>query len=294
MNEWPSNTLEEQKEHDSSLFPVSLHVMQHHTLGCILPPHWHDKLEFIYVTKGEIHFSINNESFYVHAGDCLFINSCQLHAGFSRTPLINYCSIVFSSKLLTNSLDICQNFFENITNHRCIMQQHFHSDIPAHYEIIEHIKRMITALTHKNLAYELIVKSELLVIFSILIQTSPQLTSLDAKLPNHQTKNNERLEQIITYISLHYHEKIALTDISEAVHVTPQYLCRFFKNMTTMSLIDYINHYRIERARSLLEESRLSITDIALMCGFDNISYFNRVFKQHIHCTPSKSRLNKK
>lgn len=64
--------------------------------------------------------------------------------------------------------------------------------------------------------------------------------------------------------------------------------------MTTMSLIDYINHYRIERARSLLEESRLSITDIALMCGFDNISYFNRVFKQHIHCTPSKSRLNKK
>jgi len=294
MNEWHSNVLEKQKEHSSSSFPVTLYVMQHHTLGCILPPHYHDELEFIYVIEGEMRFSINNESFCVYAGDCLFIHSHQLHASFSRTPLTNYCSIVFSSKLLTNSFDICQFFFDNITNHRYTVQQHFHSNLPAHYQIIEHIKRMITALTHKDLAYELIVESELLAIFSILIRTSSKITSLNSKLPANQTKNNERLDQIITYIRLHYQEKIALTDISEAVHVTPQYLCRYFKNLTTMSLIDYINHYRIEHARSLLEESGLSITDIALMCGFDNISYFNRVFKQQIHCTPSKLRLSKK
>ena len=294
MNKWHSNILEKQKEPSSSSFPVSLHIMQHHTQDCVLPPHYHDEMEFIYVTKGEVDFSINNKSFCVPADDCLFIHPHQLHTGFSRTSHVHYYSIVFSPKLLTDRFDSCQSYLDNIENHKYTVQQHFHSDFPTHSPIIEHIKKMITALIHKDLAYELIVKSELLAIFSILIQNSSQDTSLDAKLPTHLIKNNERLEQIITYIRLHYQEKIALTDISEAVHVTPQYLCRFFKNMTTMSLVDYINRYRIERARNLLEESKLSITDIALMCGFDNISYFNRVFKQHIHCTPSKLRLTKK
>ncbi len=284
MNKW----------YNRSSFPVSLYVMQHHTKDCILPPHYHDEMEFIYVTKGEVHFSINNKSFCVHAGDCLFIHSHQLHTGFSRTSHVHYYSIVFSPKLLTDRFDSCQSYLDNLENHKYTIQQHFDSNIPTYYPIIEHIQKIITVLTQKDLAYELIVKSELLAIFSILIQTSSKVTSLDAKLPSHQIKNNERLEQIITYIRLHYQEKITLTDISEAVHVTPQYLCRFFKNITTMSLVDYINRYRIECARSLLEESKFSITDIALMCGFDNISYFNRVFKQQIHCTPSTLRLSKK
>ncbi len=109
-------------------------------------------------------------------------------------------------------------------------------------------------------------------------------------LNTSESKDLQRLEQIMTYISLHYHEKITLSDISQTVYITPQHLCRFFKNMTTMRLMTYINHYRLQQARYLLVNTRLNITDIALMCGFDNISYFNRVFKNYFHCTPSSLR----
>ncbi len=294
MHKWHTYTLENQKEYNSSLFPVAFSVVQYHTPGDPLPPHCHDEIEFIYVTKGEMQFSIEHESFHVQPGDCLFINSGQLHTGFSKTERINYYAIAFNPKFLINNFDVCQNFFEHIKNNSNIIPHHFHSDLPSGHDIIEHIKKIITTLIHKELAYELIVNRELLAIFSILIQSSSKLSSLDTTRPTHRSKNNERLKQIITYIKLHYHEKITLTDISNTIHVTPQYLCRFFKNMTNMSLTHYINHYRIKCACNLLEESNLSITDIALMCGFDNISYFNRVFKQHIHCTPRTLRLSKK
>lgn len=94
------------------------------------------------------------------------------------------------------------------------------------------------------------------------------------------------------YIYQNYNKKIKLTDIGEVLNLTPQHLCKFFKEMTDTSIVEYINHYRIETSISLLKISTLSITDIALECGFDNISYFNRVFKKQVGCTPSEFRLN--
>ncbi|WP_172674769.1 helix-turn-helix transcriptional regulator [Cellulosilyticum ruminicola] len=117
------------------------------------------------------------------------------------------------------------------------------------------------------------------------------MNKADLSIPQNNSKNFERLQVITTYISLHYHEKITLSDISKTVYITPQHLCRFFKNMTTMSIITYINHYRLRQACHLLETSNLSITTIALMCGFDNVSYFNRLFKGYFHCTPRHFRI---
>ncbi len=95
------------------------------------------------------------------------------------------------------------------------------------------------------------------------------------------------LKKILAFIYSNYNQKIKLKDISDYVNLTPQYLCVFFKEMTKTKLVDYINHYRIEAAVNLLKVSDLSITEIALECGFDNPSYFNRVFKAQTGCTPS-------
>jgi AraC-like DNA-binding protein len=105
-----------------------------------------------------------------------------------------------------------------------------------------------------------------------------------------QSKKYHTLKKIMGYIYQNYNKKIKLTDISEFVSFTPQYLCKFFKEMTDTNIAAYINHYRIEAASTLLKISALGVTDIALECGFDNLSYFNRVFRKQMGCTPTNFR----
>ncbi|MNO04942.1 Regulatory protein SoxS [compost metagenome] len=66
--------------------------------------------------------------------------------------------------------------------------------------------------------------------------------------------------------------------------------CRFFKSMTRQTPMDYVNSYRIRQAAEMLRVEDRKISDIALEVGFDNISYFIRVFRKMMKCSPSAFR----
>jgi AraC-like DNA-binding protein len=157
--------------------------------------------------------------------------------------------------------------------------------------VISELKDIIGELTTKDIAYELNVKSKLFAIFTTFFRSSLYTTILNNQKALIIAKKHNILKHILGYIYQNYNKKIKLTDISESVNLTPQYLCKFFKDMTGTSIVEYINTYRIETVCSLLKISTLSVTDIALECGFDNISYFNRIFKKHFNCTPTQFRL---
>ena len=65
--------------------------------------------------------------------------------------------------------------------------------------------------------------------------------------------------------------------------------CRFFKSQVHMTLIEYINYYRIGAACDQLLSGSEPVSSIATGCGYSNISYFNRMFRKYMHCTPEKS-----
>ena len=81
-----------------------------------------------------------------------------------------------------------------------------------------------------------------------------------------------------------------LKDLADAIPCNPQYLCRFFKELAGVSPIQYLINYRIERACGLLANTSLPILRIAMDCGFDNVSYFIRKFKEARGCTPKEFR----
>ncbi len=66
--------------------------------------------------------------------------------------------------------------------------------------------------------------------------------------------------------------------------------CRFFRAQVNMTAMEYLNYYRIGIACDLLRQSNASISTIAVNCGYSNISYFNRVFRRYMHCTPKEYR----
>jgi len=96
------------------------------------------------------------------------------------------------------------------------------------------------------------------------------------------------------FIHEHSDEGLSLTKVAKSVHISPNYLSERFKEVTGINFVDYIARTRTEKARELLENSNLRISEIAFAVGFQSLSQFNRVFKKLTRQSPSQSRMTHK
>ena len=101
-------------------------------------------------------------------------------------------------------------------------------------------------------------------------------------------RNLYLLKNVLNYIDAHYTEKITLNELARTAGMSPKYFCHFFSEMTGRTPIDYVNYYRIERACCLLAGTDSQITDIAMLCGFNDVSYFTRAFKKYKGKSPGQ------
>lgn len=104
------------------------------------------------------------------------------------------------------------------------------------------------------------------------------------------------INSVITIITNHYPEPLTLENLASYVYLSPNYLSNLFKKEVGKSVTDFIIQFRLEIAKNMLNNEHLKINFIASMVGFNNISYFNRLFKKHYGKTPTtyRSLLNKK
>ena len=101
-------------------------------------------------------------------------------------------------------------------------------------------------------------------------------------------------EVVCAYIEKHYAEEITLEQLAGTVHLSPGYLSRLFHKKTGVTFRSYINRTRVENAARMLRASHRGVNDIALDCGFCNLSHFHRVFKEHTGMTPREARFKGK
>jgi Response regulator containing CheY-like receiver domain and AraC-type DNA-binding domain len=94
------------------------------------------------------------------------------------------------------------------------------------------------------------------------------------------------IDKINYYIHAHYAEEIGRNEIAGSFYLTPEYLAKLYKKRTGMSLKDYINEYRIEKAKEYLKLDEKNVSDIADLVGFPNFSYFSTIFKKITGITP--------
>jgi|GEM_PF-1049822 len=281
------DNFKENKQHGEAMLPLAVYHVVIENKDNILACHWHDEIEIIYLAAGKAAFTLDEATYVLRAGDCIFVNGGQIHTGFGETDYVEYYSVVFSTYLLTNPFDACRVYFDGITTNTYCIMPHLKQDNPVHSKVIGQLRAVIEELENKGMAYELAVKSRLFSFFSIIFREKLFTENKGSQKILIHSPRYDLLKKILGYIYSNYNKKINLKDISDYVDITPQYLCVFFKEMTRTRLTDYINRYRIDAAVNLLKASRLSITEIALECGFETSSYFNRVFKKQLGCTPS-------
>jgi len=93
---------------------------------------------------------------------------------------------------------------------------------------------------------------------------------------------------VLAYTAQHYNEPISIAEISRAAFLAAGYFCRFFKKAIGRSPMAYINEYRIRQSMQLLKETDLSVMEICLDCGFNNLGNFLRQFRKYTGTTPLK------
>lgn len=105
-----------------------------------------------------------------------------------------------------------------------------------------------------------------------------------------QVKHSNVVHKVMEYVRSHYDQKITLDDLAQHVYLSRTYLSSIFKEETGQSLFAYINEVRVEKSKRLLLDEAIRLVDIAGLCGFEDQSYFTKVFKKLSGVSPKKYR----
>ena len=99
-------------------------------------------------------------------------------------------------------------------------------------------------------------------------------------------------ENIERYIRKHYTSELSMQDVAKAMNYSEAYFCKLFKQCFKVNFSAWLNEFRVEKAKEMLQQSRMSIREISLACGYTDANYFARVFKRVTGMTPSEYRSN--
>ena len=104
-------------------------------------------------------------------------------------------------------------------------------------------------------------------------------------------KHSSIVYKITEYINANYSKRITLDDVAKEVYLSRSYISTVFKEEMGISLTEYIRDVRIEKSKLLLLDNKIRIIDISGLCGFEDQSYFTKVFHKAVGVTPKKFRL---
>ena len=244
-------------------------------------------MEIIYIKKGRGNVTLDFDNHYVEYGDIIIVLPGQMH-GISRLGdyTMEYENIIFAPEMLMSVTQdtISEEFFTPFMSGKITFNHIISKDSPNYNNISGCLNRADKIGENFPRGYKLAIKGVLYEFFYELYQ----VCSLEA--PDKSNKNIDRIKDIVKYIETNYDKPISIAEIAGVTGFSESHFMKFFKTIMGTSFVDYLNDYRLSMASRMLVSSDDNIIDIAAHCGYDNLSYFNRIFKKKYGITPSAYR----
>lgn len=257
------------------------------------PIHVHPECELNYIENAKGAQRIVGDSIEeIEEEELVLITNPRLeHAWMdhhNKSQLIHEITIQFHSNLLSEAF-LNKNQMISIQK----LFQHAEKGVAFSRDAITKVRPLLKTLTCENDSFYSLVKL-LIILHELSIDKGMRELSSRLFVANAGQKehNNSKLNKILDYVNQHYAETIRLTDIADMVNMSEASFCRFIKQHTSKSFIDFLTDIRLGAAARALIDSPLSIAEIGYNCGFNNLSNFNRIFKKKKGVTPSEFRDN--
>ena len=264
--------------------PYAFYVLERAEVEYNLVPHNHKEIEFIAMTEGSADFCVGASTYSLSEGDILVIPPyCVHHAKIF--PHSSYDCICFDLSLIPD-----ESLKNGLEGGELTVRGILSSSDCETRELHGHIRNTLLACKAQKQGWELEIRGRLSLVFSKLKQNEFFVRS-------HSSARDEKFcRNVIEYIAENYGESITSTSLSQIFYMNNSYFCRLFKKHFHCNFSDFINNYRIEKAKLFLEDRSLSISDIAIKCGFNSFSYFCKIFRFTVGCSPSvyRNRCTKK
>lgn len=249
--------------------------------------HYHDYYEIYFFLGNEMKYFVRNRSYKVKRFDILFIDKFTYHRTlYNENSPIERILINFDQSLL----DIIGN--SNVRNRIAEMFQMrklSFSDNFSRYLCDNFMHKILPAYCETN-SETCILRAKLLFLHLLLeiAETFEKHTVYEDS--GNQTPKEKRVAEVVEFINSNYMQKLTLDDISKNFFVNKFYLCHIFKEITGVSIVEYIVNKRMHEAEKLLIYSGESITMISETVGFRNVNNFISAFKEKYGCTPKNFR----
>jgi AraC-like DNA-binding protein len=274
--------------HGDMVFPYNTYLCSIPLDFPQVPLHWHEELELIYIKKGSGLVTVDLKDYRVKAPTLVLILPRQLHSIQQlNTASLEYENIIFHpSLLISRQTDVtATDFLLPLIAGQITVPTIFTPVYPYYRDVVAPIDACDEMNKTKPQGYELYIKSQLYHFFFILNNRCRNLTST-----KDNRKTLDKMKLVLKYIENNYMEKITIADIAATIDYSESHFMRYFKKTMGISFVGYLKDYRLTMASRLLTSSDSSILTIATEVGFDNLSYFNRSFKQKYNMTPRQFR----
>lgn len=290
------NTLKENVSHGTPENPID-GICFTHGPGTPWPDyffvdrHWHRETEILYFLRGDFKIEIDLETHLAHTGDFCFIGSESLHKITGLTKNSIHHALLFDPSILAFS-------YPDSLQEDCIAlflrkERAFPLFLrPSDKEYENFAPRLKELLKISILREDHWYLSSKLALLDLICRMNDRgmLPAAPVHISAADRIKIDRYKQISSYIDAHYADPLTLQELADLISCNSQYLCRFFREITGTTPIQYLISRRIEHACEELTETTRPILEISLNCGFDNISYFIRKFRQLKGCTPKEYR----
>lgn len=282
--------------HKTQSRPFSLHHITVHPYHQVLYLHCHTELELFYLVSGTVDFFIEERKFTLNSGDAIMVPPGLLHFAGANKPENEQCefyAIVFSEAMLTEILpSYCERYLLPVNYHTmdCIIPI-YRTDTDSWQSTVLSCLNTIFKTMDKDIKYyELIIRGNLLIIWQLLYNNH-----MHALMKNSANEHIQPyLKKCVDFIDENYMNPLTLDEMADCAGLSNGHFCRQFKEFTGYTPFSYLNKIRITRSCDFLLNTEKKIAEIASLCGFNNISYYNRAFVRLMKETPSSYRKNYK
>ena len=268
-----TDDLQEKVNYLSEDFPISIFSQNYHAVaGDATPFHWHDELQLNWVISGELEYCINGDTVRLSGDKLLLVKDHMLHS--SRTTGKDACSLC---------INFSPEIFHPMILNPLLENRNFTSSVlllrPEQTGILKNLSEPIN--DHADY-------------FSIVNFLSRILEELVHSFEESKTSNDreeqELFQTMLSFVHSYYHEPLTVRQIAACGIMNKNRCTELFRKYTRLSPIKYLNEYRLYMAKSLILNTRKSVSEISADVGYNQLSHFIEQFRLHYGMSPLKYR----
>lgn len=251
-------------------------------------PHWHKELEIIYVKKGVIRMGIGDEVLEVCEGEFVLVAGGRVHYVLASPGSIRYV------------YQFDEKFFRDLTEDKFELEslRNLWRDYPSHSRewretMASSTRVLLDAIYEEDQsrkhAYIFALKGYMCLMVLGLYRNKEYVRN-DRKYEYYVDTNQtlDRLDRIFRYVEKNYTEAITLKDVSDYIGFSTYYFTKFFKRNTGKTFIQFLNEYRIEKAKWILLNEDIAVAELVERIGIGSIKTYYRLFKEIVGMSPKE------